>query len=131
MSVTTIRLDDGQLAELAERVAERVGDQLVTLATAQRQRDPGGLVDAKTVAESLGVARSWVYAKADELGAVRLGDRRCRGGARLRFDLAAVRAALIASRREDDAEPLRSTPVRRRQRVGSSSVGSVLKVRPR
>jgi hypothetical protein len=44
---------------------------------------PAGLVDAGELAGLLGVARSWVYEHADELGVIRLGD-----GARprLRFD---------------------------------------------
>lgn len=44
------------------------------------------LVDAATLATILDVERDWVYAHAEQLGAVRLGGPR----GRLRFDLAAV-----------------------------------------
>ena len=43
----------------------------------------GQFVDAAEVAHRLGVKRSWVYAHADEIGAIRLGNG---SRARLRFD---------------------------------------------
>ncbi len=43
----------------------------------------GQLVDAAEVARRLGVERSWVYAHADEIGGIRLGNG---PRARLRFD---------------------------------------------
>ena len=52
------------------------------------------LVDARTLAAEFGVARDWVYANADRLGAVRLGDG---PRARLRFDVARARERLVAA----------------------------------
>jgi len=83
-----------------------------------------GMVDAQTVAQALGVARSTVYEHADELGARHVGH-----GARprLRFDLdEAVRAwtRRSASERSQPAEPPVSTGVQRRRRsarLGSST----------
>lgn len=45
------------------------------------------LIDAATVAQLLGVSRATVYARADELGAIRIG---IGPRARLRFDLARI-----------------------------------------
>ena len=55
----------------------------------------GGLLTATEVAVAFNVTRGWVYAHADELGAIRLGD-----GARprLRFDPAIVTQLLQARR---------------------------------
>lgn len=58
-----------------EAVASRVAELLASPVT-------GGLINAAEVARRYGISRSWVYANATELGAVRLG----RGPrARLRF----------------------------------------------
>ncbi|HET7379019.1 MAG TPA: hypothetical protein VFJ24_03160 [Gaiellales bacterium] len=57
-----------------------------------------GLVDAQELAEQLGVARDWVYANAERLGGVRLGDG---PRARLRFDAERAREALTANARGD------------------------------
>jgi hypothetical protein len=48
-----------------------------------RRRRAGRLVDAATVARLLGVSRATVYANADQLGGIRLGNGK---RARLRFD---------------------------------------------
>jgi hypothetical protein len=80
------------------------------------------LVDASVVAAHLGVARSYVYEHAVELGARRLGDG---PRARLRFSLAEVDAHLnscSASRESASLEPAPqavSRP-RRRRRMGTS-----------
>jgi hypothetical protein len=50
-----------------------------------------GLADAAEVARRLRVHENWVYAHADELGAIRLGDGE---KARLRFDLGRVARAI-------------------------------------
>ena len=55
---------------------------------------PVRLVDAATLARALGVERSWVYAHAKELHAIRLGGKH----GRLRFDLAKYTARLNAER---------------------------------
>jgi len=79
----------------------------------------GELVDAAAVASYLGVARSYVYEHAAELGARRLG----RGPrARLRFSLTEVderlreRATCIESRRSEGDVSTATTPIRRRRR---------------
>jgi hypothetical protein len=73
---------------LVDAIAEGVAARL-----AHRESEGGQHVDAQTIADRFGVARSWVYEHADELGAVRLG----RGPrARLRFDADQAAAALNA-----------------------------------
>jgi hypothetical protein len=59
-----------------------------------------GLADVTEVAQRLRVHESWVYAHADELGAIRLG---AGGKARLRFDLERVAVAIGASQSEPSA----------------------------
>jgi hypothetical protein len=76
----TCLLNDARFAELvAQRCAELVLNGLTAGATRASQR-----VDAKTVAEALGVNRDFVYDHATELGGRRLGDG---PRARWRFDL--------------------------------------------
>jgi hypothetical protein len=72
------------------------------------------LLDASQVADMLGLSRDAVYARADELGAVRLGDG---PKARLRFDPAKVAAALDAfdgSKRSERPTPAPQRASRRR-----------------
>ncbi len=57
---------------------------------------PGRLVNAATLAAALGVSSRWVYAHADELGGVRLGDSE---RPRWRFDLGAAREGMACSTR--------------------------------
>jgi hypothetical protein len=78
------------LGELAEALAVRV----VELLERQERRSARGLATAADVAEQLGVHKSWVYAHADELGAIRLGDGE---KARLRFDPDCVAWAVSAT----------------------------------
>ncbi len=73
--------------------------------------DRAALVDARTLAAELGVARDWVYANADRLGAVRLGDG---PRARLRFDVTRARERLVAAVL-DEHELLESKPRARRR----------------
>jgi hypothetical protein len=79
----------------------------------------GSLLTAAQVAARLGVARTWVYAHANELGVVRLGDG---PRPRLRFDPAIVaRLADPAAPRTPRREllPIKTPrPRRRRRRVG-------------
>ena len=60
------------------------------------------LVDARQLADLLGVHPSFVYAHATELGAMRLGNGR---KARIRFDVDRAREALDARRRRPPARP--------------------------
>lgn len=84
-------------ARLAELVADSAGEPMPRL------------VDAATLARILGVSRATVYAKADELGAVRLGTGK---RARLRFDPSAIVAGTPGRNEASN----RSTPRRRRPR---------------
>jgi hypothetical protein len=88
-----VTLDDEDIEAVAARVVELLNDQP---GTASR------LVDATTLARALGVDRDWVYARARELGAVRLG---AGPKARLRFDVARARAALAVQDGEDPGSP--------------------------
>lgn len=105
-------MTDAQLDRLAELVADRVADRLLPVLA---DRGTGGLVDAATLAGLLGVTRDYVYAHADDLGAVRVG-----AGARprLRFDPDRARAAL----RPVKTEPVRESPRARRPRAAASGV---------
>lgn len=117
---------DGAYVEaIARRVAELIH-------TDDRADISGRLVDAATLADELGVERSWVYDHAHELHSIRLGNG---PRARLRFNPEAVHAAL-------DRKPLGSpqTAASGRQPTGAirarrprpkSQAGRVLAVRPR
>ena len=94
-------------ADDIEAVAARVVELLV-----EQTGVPGRYVDAATVARTLGVDRDWVYSRARQLGAVRLGDG---PKARLRFDIERVRAAL-AEAAPDELPPPDEPPRRRRGR---------------
>ena len=98
LSAATV-LDGRTVEAVASRVAELV-------------RPPAAvsLVDAREIARRFGVHRSWVYAHAEELGAVRLGDG---PKARLRFDLHRVAERLT---RDEPTMP-DATPPRRETRV--------------
>jgi hypothetical protein len=96
------RLHPDDLVALADLVANRVAEQLSPGA-----RSAGGLVDAKTLAQLLGVSRDFVYERAAELGGVKLGT-----GSRApwRFNVDRARAALTSSERP---APARRRRVRR------------------
>jgi hypothetical protein len=70
-----VRLDPADIEAIAQRVAELLDDAVPAV--------PVRLVDARELAEALGVDREWIYAHARQLGAVRLGGSQ----GRLRFDL--------------------------------------------
>lgn len=121
------------LDALADLVAERVVARL----TAAPPAAAAALVDAATLAAELGVTRGYVYANADDLGAVRLGDG---PRARLRFDLTAARARFTCSpsRRSSgpDAQAAPGDPTERPHRSGRRlpnrlpQPGSILASRP-
>ena len=106
-----VTLTDDQLDGLAELVAERMRT---------RESSPAELVDAMTLARTLGVSRDTVYARSAELGGRRVGD-----GARprLRFNLADALAAWHPSTAES---PTRTAPRRRRSRNGHSNLLPVI-----
>ena len=80
---------------------------------------PRGYIDAATLARALSVEREWVYLRARELGALRLGDG---PNARLRFDLERARAALAEMNARDqpppDKPPRRGRPRKRAAPTG-------------
>jgi predicted DNA-binding transcriptional regulator AlpA len=102
------------LERLAELIADRLAERL------EQPRPLERLLTAAQVAERFGVARSWVYDRAEELGAVRLGAGP-RG--RLRFDATKVAAALASrdgSKRSQGAAVPAATDVPRRRRRRST-----------
>jgi hypothetical protein len=101
MASSRIRLDP----QTVDAIARRVVDLL-----RQQERGAGDLVDATELARRLGVDRSWIYAHAIELGAVRLGKG---PRPRLRFDLRLALARFRAGvATEGNSKPAR--PPRRR-----------------
>ena len=91
-------LTDGEVEAIAEATATRLAE--IVGAT------PGtfALVDARQLARDLGVSLDYIYAHANELGAMRLGSG---PKARIRFDLDKARQAL-------EAQALRPNGKRRR-----------------
>ncbi|HEY5197760.1 MAG TPA: hypothetical protein VIJ51_12120 [Solirubrobacteraceae bacterium] len=81
--------------QLSPDDVEAVARRTVELLREQRPAT-FALVDARELAAQLGVSIDYVYAHATQLGAIRLGNGR---RARIRFDLAAARDALEATRR--------------------------------
>lgn len=78
-----IAMDSASLHALAREVANMIG-----------RRDPvGGLLTARQVAARINVDRGWVYAHAQELGVIRIGDG---PRPRLRFDPAVVAQRVVA-----------------------------------
>ena len=75
-----VRLDHEDIEAIATRLAELLRHDHRSIANSQTSR---GLVDAATLARLLGISRATVYAKAEELGAIRVGTGK---RARLRFD---------------------------------------------
>ena len=115
---------------LVDAIAERVSGLLRSEPLCSR------LVDAATLADGLGVDRSYVYAHAEELGAVRLGSG---SKPRLRFDLEAAREAMSRYAGNHSGGSNASTgaesvvpPARRTRRPPSRlpEPGSILAVKP-
>jgi hypothetical protein len=77
-----------------EQIAQRV---VALLDEAGRLADTPRYVDAATLAAELDVERDWVYAHAEELGALRLGGPR----GRLRFDRIWARQKLKSPKDSD------------------------------
>ena len=106
--MTPAKLDalaDALAKRLVPLVAERIAERLAA------QEDPpkeAELLDAAAVAELLGWQRSSVYSRAEELGAVRLGDG---DKPRLRFPREHVEAFLTPAAAEPEpARRPRSVP---------------------
>lgn len=98
--IVELTLSAEQIHQIALVAADLAVENLRTAGTAPE------LVDAATLARSLGVSRDTVYTHADELGGRRVGD-----GARprLRFNLAEALAAW-----QPAEQPTRTAPRRRR-----------------
>lgn len=99
-------------SEDIEAIAQRVAELIRDAAQA-----PVRYVDARCVAEILGVDREWVYTHARQLGAVRLGGP----NGRLRFDLQHVRQAL-ADKPITKPKPAQPQGPRRPRRTGRQRV---------
>ena len=71
------QLDPALIDEIAERLGDSIVERVVEVIRAEgvmpQTRTTTGWLDAKQVAQRLGVEREWVYAHADELGASRIG----------------------------------------------------------
>ena len=100
----------GSLAAFDVEEIDAIAERIAELVSAARPKV--GLVDARDLAEELGVARDWVYANAERLGGVRLGNG---PRARLHFDVEQAREALAAGG-EDDQPRRNGAPQRRRGR---------------
>ncbi len=122
-----LRVPDALVQAIAERVAELL----------RCEPTRGRLVDAQTLADALGVDRSYVYSHAAELGAVRIGSG---SKPRLRFNLDIARQAFACyagnhsqgSNASAGAESV-APPALGRRRLPNRlpEPGSVLAVRPR
>jgi len=113
-----IELSPEQLAQLADMLADRLRGVLPDQPTPSTTTGiNGALATAQTVADALGVDRTWVYGHASELGGRKLGsgDR-----PRWRFDLASALAAGIAKPTNLTTTVVTSVPAPRRRAVNAS-----------
>jgi hypothetical protein len=94
------QLDPADVEAIAQRVVEILGDA----------PSSGQLVSAAELSRRLGLSRSTVYEKADEFGAIRIGNG---PRARLRFDARAIEERLAVTR---PAPSPRASPGRRVRR---------------
>lgn len=94
------RLDQASVEAVAHRVVELLRAEGVA----------AELIDAAEVARRFSVTRDYVYAHAEELGAVRLGSGT---RARLRFDAVTVRDRLAQPVQSGEAQRANRLPVRR------------------
>lgn len=108
--------DGAMIESIARRVAELLREEQLV---GER------LIDATEVARRLGVARSTIYDRAAEFGAIRLG---AGPRPRLRFDPRIVEAAITRHRRSSArGEPDRPMPPRtRRQRSANRGRSTTL-----
>jgi hypothetical protein len=118
-----VRLHAEDLERLAERVAElvleRMGDTPATAGSVE-------LVDAAEIARRTGLTAATVRARADEFGAVRIGDG---PRPRLRFDPERVDEAPTAGstdKRSPEPEVPAQPTIRRRRRAARSGAGPEL-----
>lgn len=112
-----LRLDTGQLEELAELLAEK-------LSNAPRLRP---LVGVSEVATYLSVDASWVYAHAAELGVRRLGSG---PKAALRFSLAEVDEKLTACPVGRESNGPKLAPIKASRRRRPAGLGTNVRLLP-
>jgi hypothetical protein len=122
--VSAVRLHAEDLEQLdriermLERVLEHLGDASPPAA--------GTLVDAAEIARRTGLTAATVRARADEFGAIRVGDG---PRPRLRFDpdrVAAVLASGSTDRRSPESEAPAQPTIRRRRRRTRTGTGPEL-----
>jgi hypothetical protein len=113
-----VPLGDGAI----EAVARRVAQLLAPGATPDE-----GLLPASRVAARLGVDRSWVYAHADELGVVRLGDG---PRPRLRFDPVVIAQRMLGRRAPTPAPTAPAGPAVPASRVRLLPIKPPVRSRP-
>jgi hypothetical protein len=108
------QIDDEAVDAIARRIvellAEQAGDQSGTR-----------LVDAAALAEHLKVDRDWVYAHAEDLGAIRLGSPQ----GRLRFDREIVRERLAEMPQQDPRPSAGKRGAANAKSKGGSASGAV------
>jgi hypothetical protein len=100
--------------DVIEAIAQRTADLVLERLTGGSAAP--GLVDARTVADALGISAETVRDHADELGVVRLGPTGPNRRPRLRFDLAqalAWQAARSTGGRSQSSDPPVSSGTRR------------------
>jgi len=90
-----VQVNPALIEAIARRVAELIRGEL---------GPPLRLLTPSEVAARFGVSRTWVYAHADELGAMRLGTG---PRARLRFDVSRVTSAISPRASNGTAHPPR------------------------
>src|SRR5947199_4062599 len=82
----TLSLDSNVIAEIADRLSNAIVERVIEAVRAEVNIRPtpaaSEWLDARQVAERLGVSREWVYEHAEDLGASRIGSGR---RPRLRF----------------------------------------------
>jgi hypothetical protein len=106
-----------ELLKLTPDAIEQIARRVVDLLREDDRPAVGRYVDAATLAGELSVERDWVYAHAEELGALRLGGP----NGRLRFDRLAILEQLRSGA---------SPPLPRRLRSPKYSEGSAVARRP-
>lgn len=104
------RLHPDDLRELARQIADELTLRAVVPSLPV-------LVDATAIARQFGLSRDTVYERADELGAIRIGDG---PRPRLRFDPARVADRLAGDRSGGVEAPAAQPAIRRRRRVSAS-----------
>ena len=98
-----MKLDPDDIEAIAHRVTELLREPTVTPAVRY--------VDAAHVARVLGVDREWVYAHANQLGAIRLGGPT----GRLRFDLQHIERCLVEAPQAPGKHPAPGGSLTRRR----------------